>query len=200
MANQTLDIQILSCGGMSDLMSEQEAMFLNNCLPLFRNEISFGRATPRARTSMVRAYEPDHLLSAVGDHYDLLHLIAHADQTSLQVGKNHVDASTLFGLASQGKRFPKIVVSTACKFDSATWRKTLAALGVEILIAAKADVTPANLAAFDMAFYSALLSRVHKGKSDIERAILAFEQADSYYRSIHAMGAKFAKFSCTPLR
>ena len=54
-SKQTLNIRILSCGGMFDLMSEQEATFLNSSLGLFRNVQDLGRAVPRANASRNRA-------------------------------------------------------------------------------------------------------------------------------------------------
>jgi len=185
---------------MSDLMSEQEAVFLNSALPLFRNVVDLGRAAPRANPSMVRAYKPDHVFDALTETDDLLHLIAHASDTHLQVGlTHHVPAADLVVRATKGTRMPKVVVSTACKFSSTDWNDALKALGVEVLIAADAAVTPANLTAFDMAFYSALLSRVRRGRSTVDRVIESFELADRHYRDIHAAGTPFAKFRLTRL-
>jgi len=198
-ARQTLEITILSCGGMSDLMSEQEAVFLNAAMPLFRNVIDFGRARPRANPRMLRAYTPNHFLSALSGEDDVLHLIAHANRSHIEVGRKSLAAVELRERAAKGLRMPKVVVSTACEFLSPNWETTLHALGVELLIAAKDPVTPANLAAFDMAYYSALLSRVRKSESTTDRAAKAFELADSHYRAIHAAGTPFAKFGMARL-
>lgn len=94
---------------------------------------------------------------------------------------------------------PEVVVSTACKFDSRAWHECLSGLGVKVLIAAAASVSPANLVAFDMAFYSALLSQVRKGATTIERVEASFNLADRHYRDVHAVGTPFAKFSLTHL-
>ena len=94
---------------------------------------------------------------------------------------------------------PEIVISTSCSFQSPSWSTALKAAGVKVLIAAPGTVTPANLTAFDMAFYSALLSQVRKGKSNIERAEASFALADTHYRAIHALGTPFAKFSLAKL-
>lgn len=56
-------------------------------------------------------------------------------------------------------------------------------------------MTPAALTAFDMAFYSALLAQVRKGKSLTERVAASFALADQHYRAIHATGTPFAKFT-----
>jgi hypothetical protein len=117
-SKQTLNVRVLSCGGMFDLMSEQEANFLNSSLGLFRNVQDFGRATPRANASMVRAYRPSDLYGALTATDDLLHLIAHASGKEIQVGaKSKVTASELTARAAIGLRMPQVVVSTACKFD-----------------------------------------------------------------------------------
>jgi len=195
-AKQTLNIKILSCGGMVDLMSEQEATFLNSSLGLFRNVQEQGRATPRANASMVRAYRPAHFYSALTMGDDLLHLIAHANATTLQVGAgSKITAAKLEVRAGKGLRMPQVVVSTACKFDGPAWHQCLRALGVQVLIAARDSVTPANLASFDMAFYSALLARIRKGMTIVERVEESFKLADRHYRDIHAPGTPFAKFS-----
>ncbi|MBK6870744.1 MAG: hypothetical protein IPG94_04910 [Kineosporiaceae bacterium] len=199
-AKQTLNIKILSCGGMFDLMSEQEASFLNSSLVLFRNVQDLGRARPRANASMIRAYRATDLFSSLTHADDILHLIAHANGTELQVGaKTRVSASELKALAAKGLRMPEVVVSTACKFDSKTWHDCLANLGVKILIAAAASVSPANLAAFDMAFYSALLTQVRKGQETLERVRASFQLAERYYGSIHAVGTSYARFKLTDL-
>ena len=185
---------------MLDLMSEQEATFLNSSLGLFRNVQDLGRAVPRANASMVRAYRPEHFYSALANTDDILHLIAHADGNSLQVGAApRVAATELNERAAKGLRMPEVVVSTACKFDSRAWRECLRNLGVKVLIAAAASVSPANLVAFDMAFYSALLSQVRKGATTIERVEASFTLADRHYRDVHALGTPFAKFSLTHL-
>lgn len=198
-AQQTLAVTILSCGGMADLMSEQEAVFLNSALPLFRNVVELGRATPRANPSMVRAFNPAHFYEALSGSHDVLHLIAHADSSRLQVGRTHIAATDVAARARRGLRMPKVVVSTACKFSGTAWRSTLRALGVEVLIGSGESITPANLTAFDMAFYSALLSQVRKGSSTVERVVASFEIADDYYRRLHARGTPYAKFHLTRL-
>ena len=50
-----------------------------------------------------------------------------------------------------------------------------------------------------MAFYSAMLSQVYKGKTTVERAEASFELADAHYRAVHARGTGFAKFEITRL-
>jgi hypothetical protein len=185
---------------MFDLMSEQEANFLNSSLGLFRNVEDLGRAHPRANASMVRAYRKQDVFGALSANDDVLHLIAHASGTELQVGpKDKIAASDLEARAAKGMRMPEIVVSTACRFDSRTWHACLSGLGVKLLIASSAAVKPANLAAFDMAFYAALLSRVHKNKTTLERVEASFDAANQYYKAIHAVGTSFAKFSLTHL-
>lgn len=222
MAKHTLRVQILSCGGTQDLMSEQEAMFLNSSLGLFRNVRDIGRATPRAQASMVRAYKPEDALGAFSADDDLLHLIAHGvsakematreglDHTispddarapgpGIQVGIKAMSARRLRDEAARGLRMPEVVVSTVCGFDGAVWHSVLRALGVKIVIASGAQVTPANLASFDMAFYSALLARVHKGKSTLDRVESAFGLARGHYSAIHAIGTPKVTFRLTHL-
>lgn len=198
-ALQTLEITVLNCGGMWDIMSEQEASFLNTSLPLFRNVQDIGRALPRANSRLVRAYKPAHLYNALTGQEDLLHIVAHATDTALDVGKNKVAADNLRSRAAKGLRMPKVVVSTACKFSSKDWHAALKALGVEVLIASDDSVTPANLVAFDMAFYSALLSQVRRGKTTVDRVIESFALADRHYRDVHAVGTPYARFTLTRL-
>jgi hypothetical protein len=197
-----LKIKVLNCGGMIDLMSEQEASFLVNSLGLFRNQEKMGRATPRANVNLVRAYNAADFYRSVAGDDDLLHLIAHGDATTLQTGNgqskvtsNEVEWRALRSALA----LPAIVVSTVCKFQSAGWRRALKAAGVKVLIAAQQNVTPANLTAFDMAFYSALLSQVRRGKTTIERVEESFTLANRHYNEIHAAGTTFAKFAIKKL-
>ena len=181
---------------MTDQMSEQEAVFLNGSLPLFRNVQDRGRATPRANTSLVRAYRPKHFIGALSATDDVLHIIAHGDAKQLDIGgASHVTADDLARRAAEGLRMPEVVISTACKFSTKAWHETLQALGVRVLIASASMPTPANLTAFDMSFYSALLSQVRKGKTTLERVQKSFALADAHYRAIHAHGTPYAKFS-----
>jgi hypothetical protein len=199
-ATQVLEIKIVSCGGMVDLMSEQEGSFLMNSLGLFRNVADMGRSTPRANASLIRAYSRKDLLRSLSGEEHILHLIAHGNASSLQVGGNGtaVTASQIENLAKQNAVcVPEIVISTACSLQSEEWRSALQAAGARVLVAAQSAVTPANLTAFDMAFYSALLAQVRKGSTNIERVKASFELADSHYRSIHAAGTPFAKFKLT---
>jgi hypothetical protein len=102
-SKQTLNIKIISCGGMFDLMSEQEASFLHGSLGLFRNVKDLGRAVPRANASMVRAYRPQDLFDAMTSDDDILHLIAHADGTALKVGNmQNIAATDLDARAAKG--------------------------------------------------------------------------------------------------
>ena len=198
MAVQTLEVHVLSCGGMFDLMSEQEATFLVHSLGLFRNVKDLGRAVPRANTSLTRAYTESDFFRAIASNDHILHLIAHGDAEHLQTG-NGKSTVTATKLATKGRkgslRLPPIVVSTACEFQSPEWRTALAACKVQMLIAADSEVTPANLTAFDMAFYSALLTRVRKGSDTRTRVQESFELANNYYRGIHAVGTPYSKFS-----
>ncbi len=179
------------------MMSEQEATFLMHSLGLFRNVKDVGRAVPRANASLTRAYTESDFFRAVGSNDHLLHLIAHGDTENLQTGngKSTVTATKLSEKGKKGLRLPPIVVSTACEFQSGSWRAALADCKVQILIAADSEVTPANLTAFDMAFYSALLTRVRKGADTRTRVQQAFELANRYYRDMHAQGTPFSKFS-----
>jgi hypothetical protein len=60
-------------------------------------------------------------------------------------------------------------------------------------------VTPAALTAFDMAFYSALLAQVRRGKTLTARVAASFTVADKHYRAIHAKGTPFAKLTMQKL-
>lgn len=114
--------------------------------------------------------------------------------------KGHVKAANLAkGVQARGGRLPDVVVSTACEFESQEWKVALKEAGARLLIAAKGEVRPANLTAFDMAFYSALLGQVRRGHTSLERVRSAFELADKHYRTIHAKGTPFAKFHLTEL-
>lgn len=202
-AKQVLNIRILNCGGLRDLMSELESQFLMNSLGLYRNAQDFVRGKPRANVNLVRAYDAAdfYRASLSGDH-DVLHLIAHASGSSLDVGvaKTRVDADGLGTRAATSQQsLPEVVVSTGCKLQSEAWQQSMKLAGAKVLIASKDDVSPANLTAFDMAFYSALLSRVRKGASLVERVEASFELADLHYRKIHANGASYAKFSLVHL-
>jgi hypothetical protein len=50
-AAQVLDIRVINCGGMRDLMNEMESSFLVSALGLFRNQQDFGRGKPRANVN-----------------------------------------------------------------------------------------------------------------------------------------------------
>ena len=197
LSTQVLKIKVLTCGGMTDQMSEQEAAFLINSLGLFRNVEHFGRATPRANVNLVRAYTAADFFRGVAGDENILHLIAHADASKLQTGnaKSTVTAADLEDRAARkGLFLPEVVVSSGCKFQSVAWRSALASAGVKLLIAAQKTVTPANLTAFDMSFYSALLSQVRRGHSTLDRVEASFKLADKHYRAIHAKGTPFARF------
>jgi len=201
-SKQTLDIKIISCGGMIDLMSEMEASFLVNSLGLFRNRQAHGRATPRANVSLVRAYTTTDFYEGISGSEDILHLICHADARNLQTGngKSDVTAAKFTVRANRGNLLlPPIVVSTGCSFQSVAWRTALQAAGVRVLIASTKEVTPANLTAFDMAFYSALLSQVRRGIDTEDRVKQAFALANDYYKGVHAIGTPYASFQLANL-
>jgi len=196
-ATQLLRINIVNCGGMRDIMSEQESMFLQQALPLFRAVHGQGRATPRANASMTRVYNTTELFNTFDGKEHVMHLVAHGTSTKLQTGNGKSDVTTqsFTKKAVAGAiKAPEIIVSTACDLQSPDWRSAFAAAGAKVLIAADAPVSPANLAAFDMAFYSALLSQVRKNKSLIERVEASFELAKRHYADIHASGNAYAKF------
>ena len=201
-STQLLKINIVNCGGMRDIMSEQESLFLQQALPLFRNVQDQGRATPRANASMTRVYNASELYNVCDGKEDLLHLVAHGTSTKMQTGNGKSDVTTR-SFETKAKagmiQAPEIIVSTACDLQSAEWRSAFAAAGAKVLIAADAKVTPANLAAFDMSFYSALLSQVHKGKNLIDRVEASFDLARVHYAAIHAVGTPYAKFSLVKL-
>ena len=189
---------MLTCGGMFDQMSEGEATFLVSALGLFRNVQDQGRAVPRANVNLVRAYNTADFYRGLSGAEDILHLIAHADSTTLQTGNSRsgVVADELQRRAARGNvTVAPIVISTCCSFQSAAWRAALREAGATILIAAPQAVSPANLAAFDMAFYSALLSRVRRGKETVQRVRESFTIANRHYRAVHAEGTPFARFS-----
>ena len=186
---------------MFDLMSEQEASFLVTSLGLFRNRQGPGRGTPRVNVNLIRAYTATDLYEGMAGREDLLHLIGHADATTLQTGNGRAIRATELERRARGSsiKMPAIVVSSNCKFQSATWRSALKEAGVSIVIASPHVVTPANLTAFDMAFYSALLSRVRRGQSTAQRVEAAFRLANAYYRSLHAPGSPYAQFTLEKL-
>ncbi len=197
MGSQVLDVKIVNCGGLRDLMSEMESSFLVSALGLFRNHQDLGKGYPRANVNLVRAYKAEHFYRAAFGEFDVLHVIGHAsgDQLDVGVAKRRVEASRLDVEARKiGASLPPIVVSTGCRLQSEAWRTGLKAAGADILIASDDDVSPAALTAFDMAFYSALLARVRKGRTLVERVIASFELADAHYRAIHAPGTPYAKF------
>lgn len=201
-AKQVLSIKVLNCGGLRDLMSELEASFLVSALGLFRNRIEFGRGKPRANVDLDRAYDSNDFYRSVVQPTDILHLIAHSNDEELEVGiaKKRV---TPTGLVRQVKRskstLAPVVISTGCRFQSTPWQNALRNTGVRILIAANGDVSPANLTAFDMAFYSALLSQIRKKTPTDERVRESFKLAYAYYRSLYPRGTRFAKFSLVDL-
>lgn len=198
MGSQVLDIRVINCGGLRDLMSEMESSFLVSALGLFRNKEDLGRGYPRANVNLVRAYKAEHFYRAAFGGADVLHIIGHASGSELEVGvaKKRVDANHLADEARKaGGVIAPVVISTGCRIQSAAWRAGLKAAGSSILIASSANVTPSALTAFDMAFYSALLARVHRGKPLTERVAASFALADRHYRDIHAVGTPFAKFT-----
>jgi hypothetical protein len=201
-AKQILDIKVINCGGLRDLMSELESSFLVSSLGLFRNQQDFGRGTPRANVNLVRAYDAKDFYRAAFGEADVLHIIGHCTGSQLDVGvaKKRVSASDLASEAKKAQALlPPVVVGTGCKLQSTAWRRGFKAAGAEILVASKDDVTPAALTAFDMAFYSALLAQVRKGVALLDRVDASFELADEHYRGIHAKGTPFAKFSAKRL-
>ena len=198
MGSQILDIRIVNCGGLRDLMSEMESSFLVSALGLFRNREDLGRGYPRANVNLVRAYHARDFYAAAAAGGDILHVIGHANGNELEIGvaKKRVRSDEVAREAAKaGGPIAPVVVSTGCKLQSAGWRAGLKAAGAEILIATGNNVTPAALTAFDMAFYSALLAQVRKGKSLTERVAASFALADQHYRAIHAAGTPFAKFT-----
>src|ERR1022692_1856389 len=197
MAKQVLDIKVLSCGGMFDLMSEQEASFLTTSLGLFRNREQQGKGLPRANVNLVRAYRASDFYRGFAGDEDLLHLIAHTDKDSLKTGnhKSLVTASEVKRLGDRGELMaPSVIVSTGCNFRSSAWRDALKATGVQVLIAAHQTVTPQCLTAFDMSFYSALLSCIRRGEGTIQRVRASFDLAQKHYEAIHAEGTPHARF------
>jgi len=200
--SQVLDIKVINCGGLRDLMSEMEASFLVSALGLFRNHEDLGRGYPRANVNLVRAYRADDFYRAAFGDAHILHIIGHAHGSELEVGvaRKRVKAEELKKQAGRvGGALPPVVVSTGCKLQSVAWREGMKAAGARVLIASTQNVTPASLTAFDMAFYSALLAQVRRGKTLEERVEASFQAADTHYRAIHAVGTPFAKFTHSKL-
>jgi hypothetical protein len=196
--SQVLDIRVVNCGGLRDLMSEMEASFLVSALGLFRNHEDLGRGYPRANVNLARAYRASDFYRAAFSDAHILHVIGHAHGSELEVGvaKKRVRADELENEAKKARgALPPVVISTGCKLQSAPWRAGLKAAGAKVLIASSQNVTPAALTAFDMAFYSALLAQVRRGKSLEERVEASFAAADTHYRAIHATGTPYAKFT-----
>lgn len=201
-AKQVLDIRILNCGGLRDLMSEMEASFLVSALGLFRNQEDFGKGKPRANVNLTRAYDARDFYRAAFTDADVLHVIGHASGNELDIGlaKKRVKAGELAQQArKQSVSVPPVIVSTGCKLQSKAWQAGFKSAGAQILIASKDNVTPAALTAFDMAFYSALLTRIRKGKTLVERVEASFDLANDHYKAIHAKGTPFAKFALVKL-
>jgi hypothetical protein len=200
---QVLDITIVNCGGLRDLMSEMEASFLVSALGLFRNVQDLGRAKPRANVNLVRAYDPKGFYDAAMGPAHLLHVIGHATaagELEVSYAKPRVDARNLDREArKRGLQLPPIVVATGCQMQSPGWRAGMAAAGAEVLIASETSPSPAALTSFDMAFYSALLAQQRRGKTLIERVSESFDLADAHHRAIHAVGTPFAKFKLVVL-
>lgn len=200
--SQVLDIRVINCGGLRDLMSEMEASFLVSALGLFRNHQDLGRGYPRANVNLTRAYRAQDFYRAAFGEAHVLHIIGHAHGSELDVGvaKKRVRAEDLAREAKRvGGSLAPIVVSTGCKLQSRAWRDGMKAAGAQVLIASSQDVTPAALTAFDMSFYSALLAQVRRGKTLTDRAEASFKAADRHYRAIHAAGTPFAKFTLRKL-
>jgi hypothetical protein len=95
--SQVLDVKIVNCGGLRDLMSEMESSFLVSALGLFRNHQDLGKGYPRANVNLVRAYKAEHFYRAAFGEFDVLHVIGHAsgDQLDVGVAKRSVEASRL---------------------------------------------------------------------------------------------------------
>jgi hypothetical protein len=200
---QVLDITIVNCGGLRDLMSEMEASFLVSALGLFRNVQDLGRAKPRANVNLVRAYEPKGFYDAAMGPSHLLHVIGHATkrgQLEVSYAKARVEASDLGRQARRRRhQLPPIVVATGCEMQSTRWQAGMREAGAEVLIASETSPSPAALTSFDMAFYSALLAQQRRGKTLIERVSESFDLADAHHRAIHAVGTPFAKFKLVVL-
>jgi hypothetical protein len=101
-ATQVLDIRVINCGGMRDLMSEMEASFLVSALGLFRHAQDFGKGTPRANVNLLRAYDAKGFYRAVFSDADIVHIIGHAHGSELDVGlaKKRVKATELLRRAA----------------------------------------------------------------------------------------------------
>jgi hypothetical protein len=201
-SSHVLDIKIINCGGLRDLMSEMESSFLVSALGLFRNVAGLGRGLPRANVNLVRAYDAKGFYRAAFDDVQILHLIGHANKDELEIGwsKTRVKAGDLEAKAYAAKHpLPPIIVATGCHVQSLDWQSGMQAAGAELLIASKDKPTPAALTAFDMAFYSALLAQVRRGQTLTQRVKASFALADQHYRAIHAVGTPFAKFTLVEL-
>lgn len=201
-STQVLNIKIINCGGLRDLMGEMEASFLVSALGLFRNVQDIGRATPRANVNLTRAYNPKGFYDAAMGPAHLLHIIGHATRAELEVSyaKTRVKAADLGTEARRRKLvLPPVVVATGCQMQSPHWRDGMRAAGAKVLIASETSPSPAALTSFDMAFYSALLAQVRRGRTLIERVSDSFALADVHHRAVHAVGTPFAKFKLEEL-
>jgi hypothetical protein len=201
-ARHVLDIRVINCGGLRDLMSEMESSFLVSSLGLFRNRQDFGKGKPRANVNLIRAYDARDFYRAAYGPAHVLHIIGHSHANELEVGvsKGRVKAKELEKHAKKASAtLPPVIVATGCRMQSTTWRAGMKAAGAKVLIASKDSPSPAALTSFDMAFYSALLAQVRIGRTLIERAEASFRLADKHYRAIHAVGTPFAKFSMEKL-
>ncbi|SDT74309.1 hypothetical protein SAMN04489716_6941 [Actinoplanes derwentensis] len=157
---------------------------------------------PRANVSMSRAFNKTELLSFTKQPVHILHIIAHGQGPKIQTGngKTNTTADDFTRMGAKGDKLPETVVSTACTFFNDAWKVALKACGVRILIASPDEVTPANLTAFDMSFYAALLSSTRRGMSTLDRVDESFKLANDYYRSLWPSGTKFAKFKLVRLQ
>lgn len=201
-SKQVLNIKILNCGGLRDLMSELEAQFLVSALGLFRNAKDFGRGKPRANVDLDRAYDAEDFYQSIFQTADIVHVIAHASANELDVGvarKRVTPAGLVREAHARSASVARVIISTGCNLQSTAWQDAFRRVGAHVLIASTDEVTPANLTAFDMAFYSALLSQVRRGTNTENRVRESFALSNSYYRGIHADGTPFAKFTLIDL-
>lgn len=205
-ANQVLQIRVVNTSSVFDAMSELEAQFLSASLALYRNVAKPGRMQMRANVSHVRIQKKADFWKAVfDDEIDVLHIVGHGfvdlntAEGMLEVGitgKRSKRELSVAEFAAQPKslRMPPIVVSTACKTMRSDWCDAFRARGVKRFIASRGSPTIANVTAWDMSFYSALLSQVWKGKTLPTRIDKAFALADTHYRAVHANQSDYKVF------
>jgi hypothetical protein len=164
---------------------------------------------PVVDIDFVRSRDPDTVLTAFTASCDVLHVMAHGDQTVTPAFLSS-DEKTSISLEELGERAAELgrgisagaILADGCRTGTGAWQKAVrdCLQGDITYIGTSAQIGWHESTVFCSAFYGALLRHKGKGSTPAEQAQDAAERAREAYRTLTDRPCPFKVVTLTPSR